>query len=315
MKKETKQFIFFSAATVLGIYAYNKVVNYTSTKKNLLPTDNGHYYDWQNGRIFYQVTGSGKPLLLIHDTNPSSSSYEWNKIVKKLSKEHKVYTIDLIGCGRSDKPNFYYTNYLFVQLITSFVKDVIKQKTDIVASNISASYVIMANHLDKELFGKIILINPVQMKKLCKDSDTNNKTKQILFQLPLIGTFAYNVMNNPMLINFNFHQNYFHSEQFINDEMKEAFYESAHLGNSNGRFLYSSMIGNYLNTNLLHAVKQLDKHIYIIASKDLKNNLNTIEEYNDNNINFETILLTDTNLYPQLEIPGKICTIIEHICE
>ena len=315
MKKETKQFVFFTAATALGIFAYNKIVNYTSTKKNLLSADNGEFYDWENGRIFYHASGSGKPLLLIHDTNPGSSSYEWNKMVRKLSKNHKVYTLDLIGCGRSDKPNYHYTNYLYVQLISSFVKEVIQKKTDVVVSNISSSYVIMANNLDKELFDKIILINPVSMRNLNQESDKNSKIKQLLFQLPLIGTFAYNVMNNPFLIDLNFRKLYFHSEQSINNEMKDTFYESAHLDNSNGRYLYSSMMGNYLNTNLLHADHQIDKPIYIIGSKDLRNNTKTLGEYQDANEHFEIITLTNSNLYPQLEIPDRICTIVEHICE
>ena len=31
----------------------------------------------------------------------ASSSVEWHKITKKLAKKYTVYTIDLLGCGRS----------------------------------------------------------------------------------------------------------------------------------------------------------------------------------------------------------------------
>ena len=47
--------------------------------------------------------GSGKPLLLIHDLDPSSSAYEWNQLEQQLAKDFTVYSIDLPGCGRSDK--------------------------------------------------------------------------------------------------------------------------------------------------------------------------------------------------------------------
>ena len=65
--------------------------------------------------------------LLIHDLTPSSSAYEWSKMIDELAESHTVYALDLLGCGRSDKPSITYANYLYVQLITDFAKQVIKE--------------------------------------------------------------------------------------------------------------------------------------------------------------------------------------------
>ena len=130
MGKKTKNLIMLSAATVAGIYAFNKFIEATSTKKNLLKEESGTFFEWKLGDIFYKKTGSGSPVLLIHDINVSSSSEEWSKIYKLLAKSHTVYVMDLIGCGRSDKPAIQYTNYMYVQLITDFINKVIKEKTD-----------------------------------------------------------------------------------------------------------------------------------------------------------------------------------------
>ena len=94
----------------------------------------GSYYEWKFGKIYYTKKGDGKPLLLIHDLTTSSSAYEWNKVIDKFSKTNTVYCLDLLGCGRSDKPNLTYTNYLYVQLLTDFIKHVIGDKTDIIAT-------------------------------------------------------------------------------------------------------------------------------------------------------------------------------------
>ena len=67
MKKGTKKFLFLSVATLAGMYAYNQFVASTSTKKNMLPTKNGSYYSWKQGNVFYTKTGTGDPVLLIHD--------------------------------------------------------------------------------------------------------------------------------------------------------------------------------------------------------------------------------------------------------
>ena len=90
------------------------------------------YYHWKYGNIYYTKSGKGKPVLLIHDLDPTASSYEWKAVTKKLAENHTVYAIDLLGCGRSEKPNMTYTNYLYVQLMNEFISNVINEKTDVI---------------------------------------------------------------------------------------------------------------------------------------------------------------------------------------
>lgn len=51
--------------------------------------------------LYYEVTGSGQPLLLVHGWNCSSKF--WKKNVPELSKDFQVVTFDLRGCGNSSK--------------------------------------------------------------------------------------------------------------------------------------------------------------------------------------------------------------------
>ncbi len=309
MKKGTKCFLFLAGAAVTGIYAYNKFVDSASTRKNLLSANNGSFYEWRYGNIFYTKQGSGKPILLIHDANPSSSSFEWMKLIKKLEKDHTVYTIDLLGCGRSEKPNFHYTSYIYVQMISSFVREVIKEKTDIAASNMSSSFVLMADYMDKQLFDKIILVNPIAIKDLQVVEDRKSKLKQTILNLPLIGTFVYNILYNPIHIDRGFREFYFSKPQLISSKIEDIYYEASHLGNSRGRFLLSSLMGSYMNTNIVQAVKNLDHPVYLIGSRGRKNNSAIFDEYQNLNPNFESTMLTNGSLYPQLEIPEKISAV------
>lgn len=313
MKKSTKCFLFLTTATVAGMYAYNKFVASSATRKNLLTTKGGDFYEWKQGKIFYTKQGEGSPILLIHDIHPSSSSYEWNRIVKRLEKDHTVYTVDLLGCGRSDKPQITYTNYLYVQMISAFIKDVIQDKPDVVASNLSASFVIMANNIDNELFRKIIFINPVSVKKLEIVPDDISKLKQNLLNLPLIGTFIYNIVLNPIHIDQNFRNKYYTKSQLVTAKMEDAYYESAHLDENKGKYLYSSLLGNYVNINIAHALKKIDKPVYLIGSRGIKNNIHILEEYRKLNSKFEIYMTSNSNLYPQLEAPENIATLIKLI--
>ena len=126
MNKKIKHFLFLSAASFASLHVINKVIHYTASSKNLTSSYSGNYYKWRYGNIFYTKQGHGEPILLIHDLNPSSSSYEWTRIIKKLEKNYTVYTIDLLGCGHSDKPEIIYSTYLFVRLLADFTKEIIR---------------------------------------------------------------------------------------------------------------------------------------------------------------------------------------------
>lgn len=315
MKKNTKKLITIAAAAFAGMYAYNKFVETNATRKNLLKTNDGNFYNWKEGDIFYTKIGEGKPILLIHDTDSKSSGEEWAKIRKKLAKNNTVYTIDLLGCGRSDKPAIKYTNYLYVQMISSFTKDIIKEKTNVIATNLSAPAVIMANNLDETLFDKIILINPTSIKELEAIPDSKAGLKEAIINLPVIGTFIYNKLMTPLKIDYIFRKKYYAKPQLISSKTEDIYYESAHLDGSTGKYLYASILTKYININMNHALKNINKTIYIIGSTDFYNNLEIINQYHNNNKNFEITHISNAALYPQMEIPEKTLSIINKILD
>lgn len=312
MKKGTKRVLFLVGTTVAAIYTYNKFIEATATQKKLLSTDKGDFFDWNGETIYYTKSGSGSPILLIHDADAAASSEEWTKLLHRLEKNHTVYTIDLLGCGRSSKPAIEYTNYLYVQLITAFVNNIIQEKVAVISTNISASFVIMANHLDNTLFEKLILINPISLDELNVIPDKLSKLKKRIIELPFIGTFVYNLMTSNIKIDETFRTKYHGKPQLISSRMEDVYYESAHTGGSNGRFLYSSLIGNYVNNTATHAVKKLVTPTLIIGCKELKKYEHALDDYHMLNSNIEIVRINNGSLYPHIEIPEKISSIIEN---
>lgn len=311
MKKSTKCILFTLGASAAAIYTYNKFIEKTASEKDLLSDVHGSYYEWKYGNIFYSKQGSGSPVLLIHDTDASSSSIEWNKIITRLAKNHTVYAIDLLGCGRSDKPAIEYTNYLYVQMVQGFISDIIQDKVTIIASNISASFVIMANHIDSSSINKIILINPASMNQLDTIPNDTTKAKKTIIQLPFIGTFIYNVMNNMQHIDESFRTRYVSKPQLISSSMEDIYYEAAHKNGSGGRFLYSSLLGNYVNNTITHAVKSMTTPTLIIGSAEMRKYALALDDYHKVNQNIDIIRITNGSLYPHMEIPEKITSLIE----
>src|SRR6266540_7318698 len=54
------------------------------------------------GRIAYVETGEGAPILLIHGM--PTSSYLWRRVLPLLASRFRVFAVDLMGFGDSDKP-------------------------------------------------------------------------------------------------------------------------------------------------------------------------------------------------------------------
>src|SRR5829696_9552034 len=63
------------------------------------------YYRWRGGDLGYSVAGDGEPLLLVHGVYAGASSFEFRKNLEELSKSFRVYALNLLGCGLSERPS------------------------------------------------------------------------------------------------------------------------------------------------------------------------------------------------------------------
>lgn len=303
MNKKIKKLITLAALAGGAMYAFNKFINYTASYRGLTLDENENYYAWRNGTIFYKKQGKGDPLLLIHDLNPISSSYEWNHMIDSLSETHTVYAIDLLGCGKSDKPSSSYVNYLYVQLIDNFIEDVIQSKTDLIVTGESFTFAVMAARMNPNYIGKITAINPTDITYNVQSPTVCSELIKRIFELPIIGTFIYNIITNTKTITKLFTAKYYYNTAKIPVNLTDTYYESAHLQGSNGKYLYASILGKYTNINIIHALKLIKNPIHFIitdaASKD-------IEEYLNYNQNITIDHIVEAGYLPQLEKPEEV---------
>ena len=306
MNTKLKTAFILSALSVGTIHIMNRCITAASTMKNLLNTEEGHFFDWRFGKIYYTKKGSGTPLLLIHDLTPCSSSYEWHSVEQKLAKHHTVYTLDLLGCGRSDKPDITYTNYMYVQLISDFIEKVIKQKTDVAATGLSASFVIITCGNHPEILGKILLINPESPIKLSSIPGKRSKIIKFIINMPIIGTMLYHIITNQQNVEYLFTEKYFYNPFLVKAKCVHIYHESAHKGDSNGKYLLSSINGKYVNININSALKNIDNSIYLIFGKAKEENETIAESFTKLNPAVETVFLPECKHLPQLETPDTL---------
>lgn len=303
MKNKLKTGAVLTCLSIGLLHIVNKCICTASTLNNMLFWGDGQTFHWRFGNIYYRKSGSGSPILLIHDLSPFSSSYEWHLLEEELAQKHTVYTLDLLGCGRSDKPNMTYTNYLYVQLITDFIQKVIGQKTDVAATGLSASFVVMACSTTPDLFSKLFLVNPESLGKLVSIPGKRSKIRKFLMEVPVIGTTVYHIMTRRENVEYLFTEKYFYNPFYVVSPMVHAYHEAAHRDDSHGKYLFSSISGNYVNINIAQALKHIDNSIVLLLGDHMEEAHEISAAYTQINPAIETVFLKNTKFLPQLESP------------
>ena len=301
--------ILFALATGI-IYVINRLVFATAVLKNLLKSSADNYYNWRFGKVYYKKKGHGSPVLLIHDLTVYSSAYEWNKVVNELAEAHTVYAIDLLGCGRSEKPRITYTNYLYVQLIADFIKNVIGEKADVIASGYSGSFTVLASYTNPEFINKIVLINPPSLASLNKVPSKRSKLYKFILEFPIFGTLIYNIKTCQSNIQLLFTEKYLYNPFSVTPEMVDTYYEAAHKSLSNSKFLLSSLVAGYTNNNITHALREINQSVTILYCEGETDSEKIAESYTTYNPAIESCMLKHAKHLPQLEIPEKFLEIL-----
>lgn len=291
-----------TAATAVT-HLTNRTIAAAAQIKQILKISNDNFFEWRFGNIYYTKKGTGSPILLVHDMLPGASGYEWNRIENELAKEHTVYSIDLLGCGRSEKSGITYTNFVYVQMICDFIRKVIGQKTDVIASGLSGSFITMACHNEKQLFNKIMLVNPPSLTDLRQMPSPKSKLLKLALEIPVFGTLIYHISVSRESVNDLFVEKMYYNPFHVDTDMEDAYYESAHKNNYYAKFLYSSLISKYMNINISHALKALDNSIFIVEGEGECNSSLIIKEYCTINPAIEAVTIRNTKHVPHIEDP------------
>ena len=296
MRTKNKLFtlLLISAGTTASIAAINKCIKISAISKNLLSEPKSLCYKWRLGNIHYTKTGSGKPLLLIHDIHAAASGHEWSQLVPLLQEHYTVYTIDLLGCGRSEKINMTYTNYLYVQLLCDFIK----------------SIPVMACASDPDLFDQIMLINPLRILDCSLIPGKLAKMYKFMVELPVIGTLLYHIAASKHIIAEEVCSHGFYNPFSVKPKLIDSYYEAAHLGNA-PKAIYASSKCNYTKCNITNAIRKIDNSLYIIGGSAVSDIETRLDEYKDCNPAIETAIIPETKGLPHLESPEKVLHLVE----
>lgn len=177
--------------------------------------------------IRYWTMGSGPPLLLIHGLGASVEYWEQN--IELLSQHCRVYAMDLLGCGRSDKPRIEYSLHYGAQFIADFMDAQGIERASLAGNSMGGLIALQfAIEFSKRL-DRLILASPAGFGR--------ELTPMLrLMSLPLVGELVYWCLPSKWGMGIML-RTLLYDPQSVTDEWVQKIAELARLPGARGFFL------------------------------------------------------------------------------
>ena len=267
--------ILLSGGALIGAAAtYNAFARKGIDKlTNLIGGEEGGF-EWRGRRIAFTKRGSGPPILLVHGIHASAWSYEWHDNVEYLATSNTVYTIDLLGFGRSDRPAIRYSARLYISLISDFVHQVVAEPCVLVATSLSGAYAIVLGARDPERFPAIALIAPTGLIRLNKESGVSSEASRLVVEAPIVGTAMFNGLVSKRSIRYYLEKTYA-DDTIVTDDLVDIYYWASH--QRGARHAPAAFVSGQLNIDVRHALRRLTQPALLIWGEE--GSAAPIEEY------------------------------------
>jgi pimeloyl-ACP methyl ester carboxylesterase len=134
--------------------------------------------------IFYTVKGEGKPLLLLHGYG--AGVWVWEKQIEALSQSYRVYALDLIGHGYSDRPKISYTPETYIRFLRDFMDGVGIQKATLIGNSMGGGMAWAMAIRHPERVDRLVLINCVPPDVLHQVKNESFRTLVAIKDIPIL---------------------------------------------------------------------------------------------------------------------------------
>ncbi|CAA7060225.1 unnamed protein product [Microthlaspi erraticum] len=114
---------------------------------------------WKGYLIQYTVVGNeGPAVLLVHGFGAFLEHYRDN-VDSIVNSKNRVWTITVLGFGKSEKPNIIYTELLWAELLRDFMIEVVGEPAHCVGNSIGGYFVALMAFLWPALVKSVVLVN------------------------------------------------------------------------------------------------------------------------------------------------------------
>ncbi len=134
--------------------------------------------------IFYTMKGEGKPLLLIHGYG--AGMWVWEKQMEVLSRFYRVYALDVIGHGFSDRPKISYMPETYIHFLRDFMDGLGIEKATLIGNSMGGGIAWATAILFPEKVDRLILIDCVPPDVLAQVKNESFRTLVAIKGIPIL---------------------------------------------------------------------------------------------------------------------------------
>ncbi|HEV2707261.1 MAG TPA: alpha/beta fold hydrolase [Pyrinomonadaceae bacterium] len=226
----------------------------------------GATFEWKHGRVFYRRAGhtQAPPVLFVHGIGAGARSFMWRRNFEPLSRDFRVYALDLLGFGYSDKPaGAPYSADLYAELIMDFIEEVAGRRTSIVASSLGAAFAVRAADERPESVDSLVLISPTGVGgNLSARPDLPGAAFYGLLNSPVLGTSFYNAMTSERSIRDYARKQLFYDRRFATPRLVAHYYSVSHLPGA--QHAITAFLSGYLNTDIREPFARLTQNVTLV---------------------------------------------------
>ena len=267
------------------------------------------WFSWRGHRVAFTRRGHGPAMLLVHSIHAAAWSYEWRRAVDRLAERHTVWTIDLLGFGRSDRPDVRYTSALYVQLLADFLEQQIAEPCILVGSSLGGAYVVALAAREgtrgTPRVPAVVLVGPTGVTHLANTPGAVNDAARRLINSPGAGTTFFNALVTKPSMRFFLEQT-FAQEGYVTPALLDAYYTTAH--QPGARHAPAAFVGMALNLNVRDALRRLEMPVLITWGDQAKEVPRTeLEAYRTLRPDAEVVMFSPCGSLPHDERADEWC--------
>jgi pimeloyl-ACP methyl ester carboxylesterase len=273
------------------------------------------FFEWQHGNIFYKTAGAenkGQPLVFVHGIGAGASSFMWRRNFDALARDFRVFALDLLGFGFSDKPaNVSYSADLYVELIADFIREVVAAPAHIVASSLGAAYGVRVADEQPELVNSLVLVAPTGTGNLRARPGMTGAAFYGLLQSPVLGTSFYNVIASERSIRDYARKELFYDRHRATPRLVAQYYAASH--QPGAQHAIAAFLSGYLNTDTRAAFARIGKPVTLAWGKqDQTNPIEHAAELLSLNPRAGLEIFDRCRMMPQEEQPEKFNALVRN---
>lgn len=115
------------------------------------------HFKYKGYNVFYLEAGHGEPMIFLH--NGGSSHRIWENQLRHFSRKYRVYAMDNLGFGQSDKPDIDYPLDLHIDQLAAFIEHIGAERVILVGHCMGGAMSLNYTARYPEKVRKLILCN------------------------------------------------------------------------------------------------------------------------------------------------------------